>query len=60
MPYVEERENGRYWVSRNGAQFGLQNAWGSAGRVYVPGQIHRSDRMAEQGLYSDGEKGIRG
>ncbi|MDE0053358.1 MAG: hypothetical protein OXT64_03760 [Gammaproteobacteria bacterium] len=50
MPYVEERDDGRFWVSRSGAQFGLQNGMGSAGRVYVPGQIHRSDRMAEQGL----------
>ena len=59
MPYVAQTEKGRYWVSRNGAQFGLQNGMGSAGRRYVPGQIHRSDRMAEQGLYSDGEQGIR-
>ena len=58
MPYVEERENGRYWVSRRGAQFGLKNGMGSAGRVYVPGQIHRSDRMEAQGLFSDGRKGI--
>ena len=59
MPFVEQRDDGRYWTSKNGAQFGLQNGMGSAGRRYVPGQIHRSDRMAEQGLYSDGEKGIR-
>ena len=59
MPYVADTENGRHWVSRNGAQFGLQNGMGSAGRRYVPGQIHRSDRMAEQGLYRDGERGIR-
>ena len=58
MPYVAEQENGRHWVSANGAQFGLQNGMGSAGRVYVPGQIHRSDRMAEQGLYRDGAAGI--
>ena len=32
---------------------------GSAGREYVPGQIHRSDRMASTGLYDDGKKGIR-
>ena len=32
---------------------------GSAGREYVPGEIQRSDRMAAQGLYQDGEKGIR-
>ena len=59
MPYVAETEKGRFWVSRNGAQFGLQNGMGSAGRRYVPGQIHRSDRMAAQGLYRDGENGIR-
>ena len=59
MPYVAETENGRHWVARNGARFGLQNGMGSAGRRYVPGQIHRSDRMAEQGLYRDGEAGIR-
>ena len=58
MPFVSETENGRFWVSRNGAQFGLQNGMGSAGRKYVHGQIHRSDRMADQGLYSDGELGI--
>ena len=59
MPYVVEGENGPKWVSRNGAEFGLQNGMGSAGREYVPGVIHRSDRMAEQGLYEDGKKGIR-
>ena len=59
MPYVDDTPRGRYWVSRNGARFGLQNGMGSAGRRYVPGQIHRSDRMAEQGLYRDGERGIR-
>ena len=58
MPFVSETEKGRFWVSRNGAQFGLQNGMGSAGRKYVPGQIHRSDRMADQGLYSDGALGI--
>ena len=35
------------------------NGMGSAGREYVPGQIHRSDRMAATGLYDDGRKGIR-
>lgn len=58
MPYVEETPKGKFWTSKNGARFGLKNGMGSAGRRYVPGQIHRSDRMAEQGLYSDGEKGI--
>jgi len=59
MPYVEEREDGLRWVSKNGANFGLVNGMGSAGRPYVPGAIYRSDRMAEQGLYDDGKKGIR-
>ena len=59
MPYVTDGEKGPVWVSRDGAYFGLQNGMGSAGREYVPGQIHRSDRMAEQGLYDDGRNGIR-
>jgi len=59
MPFVTDGEKGPIWVSRGGAQFGLQNGMGSAGREYVPGQIHRSDRMAETGLYDDGKKGIR-
>ena len=42
-----------------GAKFGLMNGMGSAGREYVPGNIHRSDRMASTGLYDDGKKGIR-
>ncbi len=58
MPYVEETPKGRVWTSKNGARFGLQNGMGSAGRRYVPGEIHRADRMAEQGLYDDGKKGI--
>ncbi len=59
MPYVTDGDAGPVWVSRGGAFFGLQNGMGSAGREYVPGVIHRSDRMAEQGLYEDGKKGIR-
>ena len=59
MPYVTDGLGGPKWVSRGGAEFGLQNGMGSAGRKYVPGQIHRSDRMAETGLYDDGVKGIR-
>jgi predicted TIM-barrel fold metal-dependent hydrolase len=59
MPYVEESEKGPLWVSKKGAVFGLQNGMGSAGREYIPGQIHRSDAMAATGLYEDGKKGIR-
>ncbi|MBT3425788.1 MAG: amidohydrolase [Gammaproteobacteria bacterium] len=59
MPYVEDSEKGPLWVSKKGAVFGLQNGMGSAGREYIPGQIHRSDAMAATGLYEDGKKGIR-
>lgn len=59
MPFVTDGPDGPVWVSKAGAQFGLANGMGSGGRKYVPGQIQRSDRMAETGLYSDGEKGIR-
>jgi hypothetical protein len=59
MPYVLEGRKGMQWVSKNGARFGLMNGMGSAGREYVPGEIHRSDRMASTGLYDDGRKGIR-
>src|SRR5579885_2831112 len=59
MPYVVETSKGGMWVAKNGARFGLVNGMGSAGRPYIPGQIHRSDRMASTGLYEDGKKGIR-
>ena len=59
MPYVENGPDGPHWVSRKGAKFGLVNGMGSAGRKYVPGEIHRSDRMSSTVLYEDGAKGIR-
>ena len=59
MPHVVDGPDGPRWVSKNGAQFGLVNGMGSAGRKYVPGEIYRSDRMASTGLYEDGKKGIR-
>ena len=59
MPYVTEGPRGKEWVTTSGASFGLMNGMGSAGREYVPGKIHRSDRMASTGLYDDGSKGIR-
>ena len=36
----------------------LVGGMGSAGRQYIPGQIHRADRMAATGLYEDQSKGI--
>lgn len=59
MPYVVDGPKGPEWTSVKGAKFGLVNGMGSAGREYVPGIIHRSDRMASTGLYDDGKKGIR-
>ena len=59
MPYVTGGKKGPVWVSENGASFGLQNGMGSGGREYVPGEIQRSDRMAAEGLFEDGKKGIR-
>ncbi len=59
MPFVTDGKKGPVWTSESGAQFGLQNGMGSSGREYIPGQINRSDRMAAEGLYDDGKKGIR-
>ena len=46
MPYVTDGPKGLAWVTKKGANLGLVNGMGSAGREYVPGKIHRSDRMA--------------
>src|SRR3989475_6093871 len=59
MPYVTDGPKGPRWVTKKGANLGLVNGMGSAGREYVPGRIHRSDRMAATGLYDDGKRGIR-
>ena len=59
MPYVTEGPKGPQWVTKKGAMLGLVNGMGSAGREYVPGRIHRADRMAATGLYEDGKRGIR-
>ena len=59
VPYVTEGPAGPIWVTKKGANLGRVNGMGSAGREYVPGRIHRADRMASTGLYDDGKKGIR-
>src|SRR5512144_376864 len=46
-------------MTQKGANLGHVCGMGSAGREYVPGKIHRADRMAATGLYDDGKKGIR-
>ena len=58
MPRVVETERGRIWQSHQGTPLGLVGGMGSAGRPYVPGEIHRSDRMAAEGLYDDQARGI--
>jgi predicted TIM-barrel fold metal-dependent hydrolase len=59
MPYVTEEPKGPQWTTKKGASLGRPCGMGSAGREYVPGKIHRSDRMAATGLYDDGRRGIR-
>ncbi len=59
MPYVMEGPKGPVWTTKKGAGLGRPCGMGSAGREYVPGRIHRSDRMAATGLYEDGKRGIR-
>ena len=49
MPYVTDGKRGKEWVTKSGASFGLMNGMGSGGRLYEPGKIHRSDRMASDG-----------
>ncbi len=58
MPYVVDGDKGPTWVTQSGIQFGLKNGMGQGGKEYVPGRLHRSDRMATEGLYDDGKKGI--
>src|SRR5512145_3106047 len=53
MPRVVETPRGKVFVSAKGKELGLVGGMGSAGRPYIPGEIHRSDRMAEQGLFRD-------
>ena len=53
MPYVVDGPKGPEWTSVKGAKFGLVNGMGSAGREYVPGVIHRSDRMASTSTTMD-------
>src|SRR5689334_9366363 len=59
MPYVIEGPDGRRWTTKRGANLGVENGMGSGGRQYIPGKIHRADRMAETGLYEDGRRGVR-
>jgi uncharacterized protein len=59
MPHVIDGPKGPIWVTDKGARLGHACGMGSGGREYVPGRIHRADRMAATGLYENGKKGIR-
>ena len=59
MPFVADGPNGLTWKTKRGANLGVVNGMGSGGRQYIPGKIHRADRMASTGLYDDGRRGIR-
>src|SRR6059036_947842 len=49
MPHVVDGPKGPRWTTKKGANLGLACGMGAAGREYVPGRIHRSDRMASTG-----------
>ena len=59
MPYVTDGEKGPTWVSKKGRDVRPRKRHGIRRARIRAGRIHRSDRMAETGLYSDGKKGIR-
>src|SRR5688572_3663892 len=56
MPFVTDSPEGPVWVSKRGAKFGLAGGVGSSGKKYIPGQIIRSDVMAEEGVYSESSR----
>ena len=55
MPFVDEGPDGRRWVAKNGATFGLAGGVGASGTKYIPGKQLRVDVMASTGLYDDGD-----
>jgi len=50
VPYTKEGPRGPVWVTNRGASLGMACGMGSAGREYIPGRVHRADRMASTGL----------
>ena len=70
MPHVLDGPSGPYWTIAGGWQgvgmpvaqqqhFMLVNGIGIFGVKYRPGHSHRTDRIASEGVYDDGAKGIR-
>jgi predicted TIM-barrel fold metal-dependent hydrolase len=59
MPHVVDGPEGPYWTSKKGYSYGFVCGVGPSGQKLVPGQNHRVDRMAEAGLYTDADRGVK-
>jgi uncharacterized protein len=58
MPFVEDSPEGPRWTTRSGVSLGFACQLGTSGRKYVPGMSSRADKMAAEGLFDDGLRGI--
>jgi predicted TIM-barrel fold metal-dependent hydrolase len=61
VPVVVDSPQGPRWTTRsnNAGNLGFACALGATGRPYIPGWSARADKMAAEGLFEDGKKGIR-
>lgn len=59
MPFVIDSPDGPRWTTNTGISLGFVCQVGATGRKYTPGMSERADKMAAEGLFSDGAKGIR-
>lgn len=59
MPFVEDTPKGPRWTTKGGLHLGFTCALGATGRPYEPGKVERADKMAAEGLYEDGKRGLR-
>jgi predicted TIM-barrel fold metal-dependent hydrolase len=57
VPRVVDTPKGKAWQA-DGIHLGYVGGVGSFGREYIPGAIHRADRMAATGLYDDAKRGL--
>ncbi len=55
MPFVSEGPNGKEWVARNGASFGLFAGVGSAGRKYDGQEAEAERRAADEASLALGD-----
>lgn len=59
MPFVEDTPKGPRWTTKSGLHLGFACALGATGRPYEVGKQERADKMAAEGLFDDGKRGIR-